>query len=79
MIAVDTSSMIAFFQRESGEDMVLLKGCIESEAIILPPLVLSEILSDPQLPSKVLDVLLKLPLLEVKEGYWQKVEVQNQG
>ena len=72
MIAVDTSTMIAFFEGGEGEDIELLKQCIESEAIVLPPLVLSEIVSDPELPSKVLNVLLELPLLEIKEGYWQR-------
>jgi hypothetical protein len=38
----------------------------------LPPVVLSELLSDPRLPRDVRDVVLRLPLLEILDGYWER-------
>ncbi len=39
---------------------------------MLPPVVLSELLSHPRLPSNVADLLVAMPLLEVSEGYWER-------
>jgi len=39
---------------------------------VLPPVVLSELLSDPKLRRDVKDVLLDLPLLEILDGYWER-------
>jgi predicted nucleic acid-binding protein len=36
----------------------------------LPPVVLTELLSDPKLPRKVADLIQRLPLLEPKPGFW---------
>jgi len=37
----------------------------------MPPVVLTELLSDPKLPSSVAQTLEDLPLADVKTGYWQ--------
>ena len=36
------------------------------------PVVLTEILSDPKLEIDVQDILLELPRLELKQGFWQR-------
>ena len=36
------------------------------------PVVLSEILSDPKLPSGVAETLSELPLMEISSGYWER-------
>ncbi len=36
----------------------------------LPPVVLTELLSDPKLPKRVADILERLPMLEPKPGFW---------
>lgn len=73
MIAVDTSIMISYMKGEEGSDIDILKSCILAENIILPPVVLSELLSDHKLPNHIKEVLVKLPLLEIKAGYWERV------
>jgi hypothetical protein len=40
--------------------------------VCLPPVVLSELLSDPRLPARVGALLLELPLLDVLDGYWER-------
>lgn len=72
MIAVDTSSLIAFLGGERGADVEAVEGSLERGDAVLPPVVLSELLSDPKLPSVVASRLLALPRLEVLEGYWER-------
>lgn len=73
MIAVDTSSMISYMKGEEGKDIDILRSCILAENIVLPPVVLSELLSDHNLPISINEILVRLPLLEIKEGYWERV------
>ena len=72
MIAVDTSSMIAFFQGDEGKDVRILRENIEVGNIVLPPLVLTELLSDHKLPIEISKILTELPILRIKNGYWER-------
>jgi len=72
MIAVDTSTLIAYLKGEKGNDIDELDTCLASQIITLPPLVITEIISDPKLPVKIIDNLLKIPLLELKQGFWER-------
>lgn len=38
----------------------------------MPPVVLTELLSDPALPSRVRALLTALPRLEIEPGYWER-------
>jgi|SRR5271155_5089013 len=72
MIAVDTSTWIAFLEGAEGEDTELLDRALEDRQVLMVPAVLTEVLSDPGLSSVVSHTLLDLPLMEVKSGYWQR-------
>lgn len=72
MIAVDTSTWIAFLQGDAGQDAELLDRALQDRQVLMTPVVLTEMLSDPKLPSEVSEALLELPLMEVKPGYWQR-------
>jgi predicted nucleic acid-binding protein len=72
MIAVDTSTWIAFLEGNSGEDLQLLDRALQDQQVLMAPAVLTEILSDPKLPSAVAETLLEVPLIEVKIGYWER-------
>ena len=72
MIAVDTSSMIAFLQGEAGDDVDLVQAALDHQQLALPPVVLSELLSDPAIPRTVRSLLGGLPLLQVEPGYWER-------
>lgn len=72
MIAVDTSTWIAFLQGDDGEDSDRLDGALRDRQVLMVPVVLTEILSDPKLSPEISQTLLDLPLLEVKLGYWQR-------
>jgi predicted nucleic acid-binding protein len=72
LIAVDTSTWIAFLKGESGADTELLDRALQDRQILMVPVVLTEMLSDPKLPSDVSRTLSELPLVDVEPGYWQR-------
>lgn len=72
MIAADTSTWIAFFEGQQGEDVAALKSALEARQVVMPPPVLTELLSDPELPPSVAQTLLDLPLIEINEGFWHR-------
>ena len=72
MIAADTSSVVAYLAGGSGADVALLDLALRDRQLCLPPVVLTELLSAPDLPKEVATRLLELPILAVIEGYWQR-------
>jgi hypothetical protein len=72
MIAADTSTWIAFLQGDRGEDTDLLDQTLEDKQVVMLPVVLTELLSDPKLDPEVGRTLSALPLLEVRDGFWSR-------
>lgn len=72
MIAADTSTWIAFFRGLEGGDVRLLDKALEDRQVVMAPVVLTELLSDPQLTSSVAEILMDVPLIEIESGYWQR-------
>ena len=72
MIAVDTSTWIAFFQGDPGDDVELLDRALRDRQVLMIPVVLTEILSDPSLPPEAAEMISDLPLIDVMPGYWQR-------
>ena len=72
MIAVDTSTWIAFLRGDPGEDVELLDRALQDRQVLMVPVVLTEVLSDPKLPAEVAQTLSDLPLLDLSPGYWQR-------
>ena len=72
MISVDTSTWIAFFQGDGGEDTELLDRALQDRQVLMAPVVLTELLSTPELSSEVSQTLSELPLIEIGPGYWQR-------
>lgn len=72
MIAADTSTWIAFLEGDNGDDVELLDGALQGNQLWMIPVVLTELLSDPQLPADVSRVILDVPLVEIGPGYWRR-------
>lgn len=72
MIAADTSSMIAFLQGDPGDDTDLIQSALDHQQLALPPVVLTELLSDPAISRPVRTLLAGLPILNVEPGYWER-------
>jgi len=72
VIAADTSTWIAFLQGDAGADVELLDLALRDQQVVMPPVVLTELLSDPRLSPDVAKTLCEVPLLEADAGYWQR-------
>jgi predicted nucleic acid-binding protein len=72
LIALDTSSLIAYLSGAGGPDVEATDLALQHRQAVLPPVVLSELLSDPNVDREVKDLFTRLPLLEVRDGYWHR-------
>ena len=72
MIAIDTSSFAAYLSGASGHDVDVVAEAVEQHQAVLPPVVLTELLSDPKLPAVVRAALVQLPLLPIAQGFWER-------
>jgi hypothetical protein len=71
MIAADSSSLVAYFSGERGPDVEQLASAMMSAELILPPVVVTEILTDPR-SSVLADRIGELAILDLTEGYWTR-------
>lgn len=72
MIAADSSSLIAYFSGLTGPDVDAVDRSLVDNQLYLPPVVLTEILSDPKVPNELESALRQLPLLGLAPGYWDR-------
>ena len=72
MIAVDTSSLIAYLSGSTGHDVEAVDVALEHARLVLPPVVVAELFTDPALTGPVSDLLQAIPRLEVLSGYWER-------
>lgn len=72
MIAADTSSWVAYLNGATGDDVLLLDSALQSHQLVMVPVVLTEILSDPKLSPAAAAHLMGLQLLEIAPGFWQR-------
>ena len=70
MIAADTSTIIAFIQGDKGEDIEQLDAALSAGTVVISPVALTELLSEPRLPQRHETFIRSLPLLEIQDGYW---------
>lgn len=72
MIAADTSTWVAFLEGVRGQDVQLLDRALGDRQVLMVPVVLTELLSDPKLPADIAKTLSEVPLIEVEAAYWQR-------
>ena len=72
MIAADTSTWVAYLGGSAGEDAELLDKALGDRQVVMAPVVLTELLSDPKLPSGVAETLTEIPMIEMESGYWER-------
>jgi predicted nucleic acid-binding protein len=70
LIAVDTSSLRRFLAGATGGDVDAVAESLEHRQTILPPVVLTEIVSEPRLQPHTIEVLGAIPVIELLDGYW---------
>ncbi len=72
MIAVDTSTLIAYLAGEAGRDTDALDAALARDEAHLPPVVVTEILSAPRTAENLVRIILGLPVLAILDGYWER-------
>jgi predicted nucleic acid-binding protein len=72
VIAADTSTVIAYLGGGSGKDVDALDLALAESRVCIPPVVLTELLSDPKLPLPVARLIEEVPVLEILDGYWRR-------
>jgi predicted nucleic acid-binding protein len=72
LIAADSSSLRRYFDGKRGADVDLVARANEDDDLIVPPVVIAETLSDPELPPLFAVMIESLRMLELRAGYWTR-------
>lgn len=72
MIASDTSSLSAFLKGLNGTDVERVADAIRSGSLCLPPVVITEILSDPTASASLAEHVSNIESLEITAGFWER-------
>ena len=72
MIAVDTNTLIAYLGGEGGRDVEALDGALADDQARLPPVVMTEALSAPDVPERIERLILELPTPPTGDGHWER-------
>ncbi len=72
MIALDTSSLVHYLGGSTGKDVQAVDVALAQSQACLPPVVLSEVLSDAKLPPPLEEILLQIPVLTLEPGFWER-------
>ena len=78
MIAIDSSTLIAFIQGEPGADVEAFDRALASGDVLLPPVVITEVLSDPGLPAGHRRLIGSLPVMDLPTGHWERAAETRQ-
>ncbi len=70
MIAADTSSVRRYFDGKLGFDVSRVARAFQDDVLIVAPVVIAELLSDPALPLHYADPIFQMRMLELRRGYW---------
>jgi predicted nucleic acid-binding protein len=71
MIAADTSTWVAFLQKQPGKDIELLEQSLNDHQLLMAPVVLTELLSSVDLPQDVASYLRAIPRISLHPEYWE--------
>ena len=72
MIAADASTWVAYLGGEPELDTQLLRRALSDKQLLMVPVVLAELLSDPRLPSEIAATLIRVPMIQPTLGYWER-------
>ncbi|HAH09295.1 MAG TPA: hypothetical protein DCL54_06230 [Alphaproteobacteria bacterium] len=72
MIAVDSSTLVAYLQHELGQDVERFETQLAQANVVLPPVVISEVTSARPDDPELLSLLSQLRPLTLLEGYWER-------
>jgi len=70
--------MIAFLQGQDGRDTQAISDALQNGSLHLPPVVVTELLSDPKASAQIRQQIGQLPQLSLNEGYWSRAGQSRQ-
>jgi hypothetical protein len=79
VIAIDTSTLIAFLSGEGGRDVEALDSALAGGQAHLPPVVVTETLSAPNMTDALARLILSMPTHAILEGYWERAARLRRG
>lgn len=72
MIAADRSALVAYFKGEDCREAAQIHVALAASDLYLPPVVLTEMLTNPVALEQMLETVAGFPLLPILDGYWQR-------
>ena len=72
MICADTSSFVAVMQGEPGQDVEVVVDALRQGLLMLAPVSVAELLSDPDIAPAFEELVLATPQLQITPGYWER-------
>lgn len=72
MIALDSSAVARYLDDTRDEASVAAGQAIGARLAVLPPGVLTELLSNPYIAPDAADLVRSVPLLDILPGYWER-------
>jgi predicted nucleic acid-binding protein len=72
LICADSNCWIAYLAGDRSQDLEILDRAVADNAIVMSPVVLSELLSDPMLGAEDEADLCAVQLMELQPGYWNR-------
>jgi len=72
MIAADTSALSSYFKGERNRETDLLDEAFRAGALVVPPVVVTELLSDPLPRKEMLETVGEFIQLTIVDGYWNR-------
>jgi len=72
VIALDSSSVIAYLAGEEGRDVDTVETALRFHQGVLPPIVVSELSSARNLTANIRALIQAIPQLEIHAGYWER-------
>jgi predicted nucleic acid-binding protein len=72
LIAIDTSSFRRFLSGEEGPDVDLVVSALRSRRAALPPLAVTELLSEPTMEESTRAAIAGIRVLPLHERYWER-------
>jgi len=75
LIAIDTSAFVRFFEGAQDRTRVLVREAVREHTAAIPPIVLAELFSNPDMREDLRVALSSIDLLPVQEGAWQRAGI----
>jgi predicted nucleic acid-binding protein len=72
LICADSNCWIAYLSGDEGQDVGILDHAVIHGAVVMAPVVLSELLSAPSLEVQDEANLCAIRLMEIQPGYWER-------